>query len=659
MAGGKHKTHKNLTVIVTNNKDDKRKKKDGKRGGKRHASPAPAKEVFASGDNILVSVNFKANKDQTSNSYSIEKSSKRKRDDGRSKRSKKDKNSRNSRKDTPPPESNKPPEKRRKPLPPEASQKPVAIIDLEQSPYKEFTPSPKDLIILSDSDDENMPQTEQELQQMKQKLHEEINAVPEEPMGPKTPPEPQIKFSISAKNTIRTINNPLMDVEEEEGEEEEDVENDAENVRVDGDMEGTHKGPNTPPESPRGPATPGSSPTSPDAYDPFEPTASPRSESPDEGAGIGERLSGGENANESLENGTLGVQLEDEARPKTDNMEDNRSTSPKVDGESASPGTTAPEGDETDKAKPMSPSSTTEAAAVRTPSKAIAAGGSTEVTSSTSSSAIRSLPQRAASQSDRLLATVIKGALSVRPASKPATPAKTIPRQNGDQSAQIDVIDMDLDSPYSPGSSEGDDLFEPPPVYNPKGTPTKSSSRSKPTSGATSKSEKFDILFGSSPIQRVKYSANARSKPSGKNAGRNQAKLNKIVKHMAKIRKDGPMRTTDEDQLKILDEVPSSAVEMQVKDKFLKKLNRQERVVEEVKLALKPHYYKKHINKEDYKEILRRSVPKICHNKTGEINPIKIRTLVEAYVKKIRYLKKKAAIASGQLKPKASKKQAD
>lgn len=43
----------------------------------------------------------------------------------------------------------------------------------------------------------------------------------------------------------------------------------------------------------------------------------------------------------------------------------------------------------------------------------------------------------------------------------------------------------------------------------------------------------------------------------------------------------------------------------------------------------------------------------ICHNKSGEINPMKIQTLVEAYVKKIRYLKKKAAIASGQLKPKA------
>ncbi|KAK3923081.1 PHD and RING finger domain-containing protein 1 [Frankliniella fusca] len=668
MAGGRNKTHKNLTVIVTNNKDDsRRKKKDGKKGNRRHASPAPSKEVFASGDNILVSVNFKSNKGgESSNSYPTEKSSKRKREEGRSKRSKKDKSSKAPRSDTPPLDSNKPAEKRRKPLPPEASQKPVAIIDLEQSPYKEFTPSPKDLIILSDSEDENMQQTEQELQQMKQKLHEEINAVPDEPLGPKTPPEPQIKFSINTKNSIRTINNPLMEEEEEEGGEEQAEGNETGNTRNEGDLDTLHKGPNTPPESPMGPATPGSSPTSPDAYDPFEPTASPRSESPDEGAGSGDRINGTEKTNESLENGSISAQNDDEARPKTDTLDDARSSSPKLDGDGASPGTTAPEVDEVDKSKPMSPTSSAEAAAVKTPSKTLAAaGGSTEVTSSTSSSTSRSVTQRAVSQSDRLLASVIKGALSVRPASKPGTPVKNLSRQNGEPSAQTDVIDMDLDSPYSPGSSEGDDLFEPPPVYNSKGTPTKSTPRSKPASGGASKSDKFDTLFGSSPKQRVKYGSNARSKTSGKNAGRNQAKLNKIVKHMAKIRKDGAIRTTDEDQLKILDEVPSSAVELQVKDKFLKKLNRQERVVEEVKLALKPHYYKKHINKEDYKEILRRSVPKasppfcICHNKSGEINPMKIQTLVEAYVKKIRYLKKKAAIASGQLKPKSAKKQAD
>uniref|UniRef100_A0A0K8SPB2 SFR19-like C-terminal domain-containing protein n=4 Tax=Lygus hesperus TaxID=30085 RepID=A0A0K8SPB2_LYGHE len=85
---------------------------------------------------------------------------------------------------------------------------------------------------------------------------------------------------------------------------------------------------------------------------------------------------------------------------------------------------------------------------------------------------------------------------------------------------------------------------------------------------------------------------------------------------------------------------------MQVKDKFLKKLNRQERVVEEVKMVLKPHYAKKHVTKEEYKEILRKSVPKICHSRSGEINPMKIQRLIEAYVKKYRHKTKKRGGAS-------------
>lgn len=97
----------------------------------------------------------------------------------------------------------------------------------------------------------------------------------------------------------------------------------------------------------------------------------------------------------------------------------------------------------------------------------------------------------------------------------------------------------------------------------------------------------------------------------------------------------------------------------------MKKLNRQERVVEEVKLVLKPHYNKKRINKEEYKDILRRAVPKvtelescvtilfkyhycfqICHSKSGEINPKKIQNLIEAYVKKLRHSKKVTSSSS-------------
>ncbi|XP_074602758.1 uncharacterized protein LOC141856368 [Brevipalpus obovatus] len=101
----------------------------------------------------------------------------------------------------------------------------------------------------------------------------------------------------------------------------------------------------------------------------------------------------------------------------------------------------------------------------------------------------------------------------------------------------------------------------------------------------------------------------------------------------------GPRRTLSD--LAVLDDVPSSAVELQVKEKYLKKLNRQERVIEEVKMVSKPYYQRKDITKEEYKEIMRKAVPKICHSRSGEINPQKIRLLVEGYVMKFKHARKK------------------
>jgi len=95
------------------------------------------------------------------------------------------------------------------------------------------------------------------------------------------------------------------------------------------------------------------------------------------------------------------------------------------------------------------------------------------------------------------------------------------------------------------------------------------------------------------------------------------------------------------DKLMVIDDVPSSAVEMAVKEKFLKKVQRQERIVEEVKLVLKPAYNNRKINKENYKEILRKAVPKICHSRHGEINPSKIEKLVQSYIKKLNHSKGK------------------
>ncbi|XP_075696329.1 splicing factor, arginine/serine-rich 19 [Rhinoderma darwinii] len=75
-------------------------------------------------------------------------------------------------------------------------------------------------------------------------------------------------------------------------------------------------------------------------------------------------------------------------------------------------------------------------------------------------------------------------------------------------------------------------------------------------------------------------------------------------------------------------------------DKYLKKLHTQERAVEEVKLAIKPYYQRKEITKDDYKDILRKAVHKICHSKSGEINPVKVNNLVKAYVQRYKYFRK-------------------
>ncbi|XP_073327533.1 uncharacterized protein phrf1 [Pagrus major] len=76
------------------------------------------------------------------------------------------------------------------------------------------------------------------------------------------------------------------------------------------------------------------------------------------------------------------------------------------------------------------------------------------------------------------------------------------------------------------------------------------------------------------------------------------------------------------------------------KDKYLKKLHMQERAIEEVKLAIKPFYQNRDINKDEYKEILRKAVQKVCHSKSGEINPVKVGNLVKAYVDKYKHARK-------------------
>lgn len=704
---GHKNTRKNLTVIVPNKdvvrKKDKKKttkKKDDKRKRRRGQSPAPSKEVFTSGDNILVSVNFKSNRGAAeivpATTPVLRESSKRKRDDidpitGKRKKDKSSKENVPLRNRSGQKGINKS-NRLNKINEITKNAKPVAVIDLDLSPFREQTPSPKEVIILSDSGEENDKQ-QKEMEKQLERLgegmvsgrlsmdtdHQQNTSIsqPESPSthsfmmtstGPKTPPEPHVKFSIvSNKPQLRVLTNPLMECDEELRRDEA-TETDMDEVM--------HKGPNTPPEPPPDLNTPASPPTTP--YDPFDPTKS-RSPSPQPASDSGMQVSSSreEKSAESssnlqgetdealggriIEHRTLTPPVDSDELKKTPEPLKVLST-PKLDqsGVEISPKHQSPG------SLGVEPSKIIDDSLLKPFQKLLSSASKMDVSAHKSPDKLLNVSNMSQQQIKNLTQTPTKQVGVIK---KPAgllpvyTPSMTLnsnkvvrAQQNGGTGdPSDDVLDLDAGSPYSPGSSEGDDLFDPPPMTPPRTskplpTSTSKATQAKGTAPAPSTQNKFDLLFSASPmklpVRHGKHhgAGKAAKKGAGKGKGKGGAGKKEVGVKL------------DEDQLKILDDLPSSAVEMQ----FLKKLNRQERVVEEVKLVLKPHYAKKHISKEDYKEILRRAVPKICHNKSGEINPIKIQFLIEAYVRKFRKLgasKKKPAAVNQNAVPAKQKMQ--
>ncbi|KAF5290719.1 hypothetical protein FQA39_LY14638 [Lamprigera yunnana] len=646
----------NLTVILPNvsNKKRKEKKKEKrkktkesnlkqKRRRRNERSPLPSKEVFASGNNILVSVSFNKENDQER--------SNRKRDgvnELTTKRIRKDKQVKRTR-------------RRSRNV---THIKPVAIIDLERSPFKEITPSPKDVIVLTDSENGDSNDivgiqkphrhetSEQIVNPERASSNNYINST-----GPKTPPEPQVKFVFNAKQTqLRQISNPLREPEEEEEiDPQEELENRLNEVM--------HKGPNTPPEPPNSP------PSSPDVYDPFDPTKS-RTPTPEpvEVNVQSNTTQSIEDTQEDLVDRSSIIDITDKGSPTT--VATSKSHTPPIpildiqpaDSQSSIRAITPDTNIGSSPERPIGvvinqlvqpqPSIFPQITSKPSASTAYSTGAPSLITSAPVSSNINT--SRIILNSSTITAPTVTSTVSQRnlipiatklsPVNKVA-PTKTLSKakiiskpqntkgvwKTKNKSNENNDINIDFDSPYSPGSSDYEDLFEPPPEINNSKTITKGTQNAKNSKSPAKAQNTFDTLFGSSPI-----------------FGRNKPKpilKSKKFGHTGKGSKQVGVKL-DEDNLKILDDLPSSAVEMQVKDKFLKKLNRQERVVEEVKFVLKPYYNKKRVTKEEYKDILRKAVPKICHNKTGEINPKKIQHLVEAYVKKVRHGKKVTSSSS-------------
>lgn len=556
---------KNLTVIVTNKealkKKEKKKpakKKDDRRKRKKGQSPAPSKEVFTSGDNILVSVNFKnSNKNPEvipATTPLLKESSKRKRDetDGATKKKKP-----NYTKKTP---GAKKSSRLSKINEAAKNAKPVAIIDLDLSPFREQTPSPKEIIVLSDSGDEEDKHHSQNENVNERLGHNGMSqnvmshssqqknsmAQPESPLssnymmnssGPKTPPEPHIKFSITTKpSQLRVLNNPLMDAEE-------GMHDDNEEADMD---EILHKGPNTPPEPPPDLHTPASPPTTP--YDPFDPTKS-RSSSPQPRNGDTgslnisreDKLDSAQN-DENVDHGNAGElrtstpPLESDDAKKTPDTVKVHST-PKTDPNNAdgSPKVSPPSGTvESNKlsedlmTKPiqklLAGASKADITVHKSPDKVITVVINQQAKNQTPKQPIQPMKTTTPNKNQvskgstkhQLFSSSIVKQVPILGALLPGLPyvplninnnSKSLNRsqQNGDPS---DDMDIDPSSPYSPGSSEGDDLFEPPVATPPR--------NSKPLTKP--KNSKFDSLFGSSPANKPKHGRHAAktSKKGGK-----------------------------------------------------------------------------------------------------------------------------------------------
>lgn len=137
-----------------------------------------------------------------------------------------------------------------------------------------------------------------------------------------------------------------------------------------------------------------------------------------------------------------------------------------------------------------------------------------------------------------------------------------------------------IESPYSPGGTN-DDATNDHEDEN-ESSINMSNLSSKPT--ARTSANLFDELFGSSSppgLDRIKSGSKKCERIFLKKKCKNQ--INFVVSYF------------------LADPT----------NKYINKLKRQERVIEEVKGAIKPHYSKRAINKEQYKEIMRKAVPKV------------------------------------------------
>ncbi|XP_042571656.1 PHD and RING finger domain-containing protein 1-like isoform X2 [Cyprinus carpio] len=234
--------------------------------------------------------------------------------------------------------------------------------------------------------------------------------------------------------------------------------------------------------------------------------------------------------------------------------------------------------------------------------------------------------------------------MEMSPLQPPDPPIKQELGMSSDEDISVDYLIDNLD--FIKKEMSESSVADSTEAVNPKSAIPETSAWNKQTtemvtSGAKSKSQG----------KRVTWNLQEPAEPQSE-------KLSKLALFKLKLKQEGSRRSTttpqNQAEPKLMASVsslppqdeskPKSRKEVlqdpNQKDMYMKKLHMQERAIEEVKLAIKPFYQKRDITKEEYKEILRKAVQKVCHSKSGEINPVKVANLVKAYVDMFKHAKK-------------------
>ncbi|KAM4037068.1 protein SCAF11 [Anomaloglossus baeobatrachus] len=112
--------------------------------------------------------------------------------------------------------------------------------------------------------------------------------------------------------------------------------------------------------------------------------------------------------------------------------------------------------------------------------------------------------------------------------------------------------------------------------------------------------------------------------------------------HSASVASSGYSKNSHTTSIKYITRKESVTVEASAdSSKKEKKIQIQERAAHEVKMAIRPYYQNKDITKDEYKEIVKKAVDKVCHSKSGEVDSAKVANLVKAYVDKYKHSRKK------------------